>query len=107
MFLGPAECGTDMLDELKANFNALDMLKLLTKIFNLVGKNTSQTTTVPDNVKTEYAGMKDLIEDTMKKEEGVVDAELKTQLESEGGSLEVVDDDGVTHTVTSLDDAIT
>ena len=56
---------------------------------------------------TEYAGMKDLIEDTMKKEEGVVDAELKTQLESEGGSLEVVDDDGVTHTVTSLDDAIT
>ena len=40
MFLGPAECGTDMLDELKANFNALDMLKLLTKIFNLVGKNT-------------------------------------------------------------------
>ena len=51
--------------------------------------------------------MKDLIEDTMKKEEGVVDAELKTQLESEGGSLEVVDDDGVTHTVTSLDDAIT
>ena len=107
MFLGPAECGTDMLDELKANFNALDMLKLLTKIFNLVGKNTSQTTTVPDNVKTEYAEMKDLIEDEMKKEKVNVDGELKDALELEGGSLEVVDDDGVTHTVTSLDDAIT
>ena len=107
MCLGPAECGTDMLDGLKENFNALDMLKLLTKIFNLVGKNTSQTTTVPDNVKTEYAGMKTEIENVLDKEKKEVDKELGKQLESEGGSLKVVDDDGVIHIVTSLDDAIT
>ena len=106
MFLGPAECGTDMLDGLKANFNALDMLKLLTKIFNLVGKNTSQTTSEDSTKGKKYVKMENAIEDAMKKEEGVVDAELKTQLESEGGSLKVVDDDGVIHTVTSLDDAI-
>ena len=106
MFLGPAECGTDMLDGLKANFNALDMLKLLTKIFNLVGKNTSQTTSEDSTKGKKYVKMENAIEDAMKKEEGVVDAELKTQLESEGGSLKEVDDDGVIHTVTSLDDAI-
>jgi hypothetical protein len=126
MFLGPAECGTDMLDGLTANFNALDMLKLLTKIFNLVGKNTSQTTNIelPDKlgleedleeflertgstVGEEYAGMKTEIETVLEKEKVDVDDELKTQLESEGGSLKVVDDDGAIHTVTSLDDAIT
>ncbi len=107
MFLGPAECGTDMLDGLKANFNALDMLKLLTKIFNLVGKNTSQTTSEDSTKGDEYVKMENAIEDVLEKEKVDVDDELKTQLEPEGGSLKVVDDDGAIHTVTSLDDAIT
>ena len=107
MFLGPAECGTDMLDGLKANFNPLDLLKLLTKIFNLVGKNTSQTTSTDSTVGEEYANMKKESDKELITQKIATDEELVKLLESEGGSFSVVDDAGNTHSVSSLDDAIT
>ncbi len=95
MFMGPAECGTDMLSGFNANMNALDLLKLLTNAF--VGDSS---------VGDEYAKMKKEIDTTMEVEKDAVDEELSQQLFSEGGSIDVVDDDGVTHTVSSLDDAV-
>ena len=50
--------------------------------------------------------MKKEIDTTMEVEKDAVDEELSKQLFSEGGSIDVVDDDGVTHTVSSLDDAV-
>jgi len=107
MFLGPTETGGDMLSGFKLNFDILGMLKLLTKLFNLVGKDTKQTSSKDPTVGEEYAEMKKEIDKLLEDEKEAVDEELATLLESEGGSLEVVDADGVTHTVTSLDDAIT
>ena len=117
IFLGPAECGTDMLDGFKANYNPLDLLKLLTKAFNLIGMNTSQTTSIDPTVGEEYANMQREINKELSVQNLATDSELSKLLEDGGftvvdddgnvsGGLIVVDDDGNTNTVSTLAEAI-
>ncbi|MAG26790.1 hypothetical protein CMI47_14710 [Candidatus Pacearchaeota archaeon] len=96
MFLGPAECGTDMLDGLSASLSLPDWLKFLLNLMNNLSKDEETARQSP-----EYKNMLSEIKDDQERRRIAEESKL-----SDDEAIEVVDQDGVSHMVTSIEDAI-
>ena len=93
IFLGPFEAGQDMLDGLTDNLGLLDWLKLLLNLLDLINKKKGD----------DYQSMFDAIDD-----EKVVrrSKDANDLAELVGDGIRVTDQDGISHTIKTIDEAI-